>query len=178
MAASEYAFLTHWMVQGTCAEVYDVLYDGTSLPQWWPSVYLETTVMSHGCPDGVDAALDLFTKGWLPCTLRWRSTVTGVNRPHGFSLAASGDLTGTGEWQFSQRCDEVEILFDWRIRADKPLLRSLSWIFKPIFSANHHWAMARGEESLKLELQRRRARSETARAAIPPPDPTFRRHRK
>jgi hypothetical protein len=26
---------------------------------------------------------------------------------------------------------------------------------KPIFSANHHWAMRMGEESLKLELQRR-----------------------
>ncbi len=176
MSASEYAFLTHWTVPGTCAEVYDVLYDGTSLPRWWPSVYIETTIVSHGGPNGVGAALDLYTKGWLPYTLRWRSTITEVNRPDNFSLSASGDLTGAGKWQFSQRGDEVEILFDWRIRADKPLLRALSWIFKPIFSANHRWAMARGEESLKLELLRRRMTDEAALAAIPPPPPpTFRK---
>jgi hypothetical protein len=31
-------------------------------------------------------------------------------------------------------------------------LRYLSFLFKPFFSANHRWAMARGEESLRREL--------------------------
>jgi hypothetical protein len=46
---------------------------------------------------------------------------------------------------------------------------------KPIFKANHHWAMARGEESLKLELARRHAAGDpTLEAVIPaPPGPTF-----
>ena len=48
----------------------------------------------------------------------------------------------------------------------------------PIFSANHHWAMARGEESLKPELQRRRVKTETERQAVPaPPGPPFTRER-
>ena len=38
-----------------------------------------------------------------------------------------------------------------------------------MFEANHRWAMAQGEESLKLELARRRATSDAARATIPPP---------
>jgi hypothetical protein len=43
---------------------------------------------------------------------------------------------------------------------------------KPLFEANHRWAMARGEESLKLELARRRATNDAARSAIPqPPGP-------
>ena len=42
-----------------------------------------------------------------------------------------------------------------RIRAEKPLLRYLSFLLKPVFSANHRWAMARGEESLRAELGRR-----------------------
>ena len=37
------------------------------------------------------------------------------------------------------------------------------------FAANHHWAMARGEESLALEMRRRRAGSQAARDRIPPP---------
>jgi hypothetical protein len=57
------------------------------------------------------------------------------------------------------------------VRADKPLLRYGSLIFKPIFAANHRWAMATGEQSLKLELQRRHARTPAEKSAIPPPPP-------
>lgn len=47
---------------------------------------------------------------------------------------------------------------------------------KPIFAANHHWAMRKGEESLTLEFARRHAANDEARAAIaPPPRATFRR---
>jgi hypothetical protein len=53
----------------------------------------------------------------------------------------------------------VDISYDWRIRADKPLLRTLSFLLKPVFSANHRWAMAQGEASLKRELVRRHAGS-------------------
>ena len=38
---------------------------------------------------------------------------------------------------------EVEIVYDWRVRAAKPLLQQLSWLLKPVFAANHRWAMAR-----------------------------------
>jgi len=33
-------------------------------------------------------------------------------------------------------------------------MSALSFLLKPIFCANHGWAMARGEESLKIELAR------------------------
>jgi hypothetical protein len=62
-----------------------------------------------------------------------------------------------GIWTFEQEDKWVNVVYDWRIRADKPLLKSLSFLLKPLFSANHRWAMSRGEESLKLELLRRRA---------------------
>lgn len=59
-------------------------------------------------------------------------------------------------------------------RVYSELIRTLSFLFKPIFSANHRWAMAREEESLKLELTRRRATTpENAARIPPPPGPTF-----
>jgi hypothetical protein len=99
--------------------------------------------------------------------------VTANRSPHGFSLEAFGDFVGKGDWTFTQDGDWVNITYDWRIRADKPLLRALSFIMKPIFAANHHWAMRKGEESLQLELQRRRTDSNRSAVAAPPP-PTFR----
>ena len=104
----------------------------------------------------------LLTKGWLPYKLRWSFRVTET-RADGFVIEAFGDFVGRGEWLFVQDGDEVDITYDWRIRAEKPLLRIFSPILKPIFSANHRWAMARGEESLMRELARRAANARTIR---------------
>ena len=76
--------------------------------------------------------------------------------PSGFVIVASGDFDGRGEWTFAQDGAHVNVQYDWRIRAEKPLLRGLSFLLKPIFEANHRWAMARGEECFVRELARRR----------------------
>jgi hypothetical protein len=120
----------------------------------------------------VGQRVKLHTRGWLPYTLRWQSEVVESRYPNGFSLIATGDFDGRGEWTFVQDGPYVDMTYDWRLRAEKPLLRNLSFLLRPLFEANHRWAMARGEESLKIELARRRAGSKAARAAIPaPPGP-------
>jgi hypothetical protein len=161
-------------VPGTIEEVKAVLGDGPALPRWWPSVYLSVQSRKDGDADGVGSVTDLHTKGWLPYTLRWSLTITEPITDTGFALSADGDLSGTGRWTFVQEGPEVVITYVWRVSATKPLLRRLSWLLRPAFAANHRWSMARGEESLRLELRRRRATTPTQRAAIPPPPkPTF-----
>ena len=169
--APVYAFLTHWRVNATAEEVFDVLADPLALPHWWPSVYLEVKELKPGDPiTRVGRVIDLYTKGWLPYTLRWNFTVTESKRPTGFTLVAHGDFEGTGVWTIAQVDGQTEATYDWRIAAEKPLLRYGSLVFRQIFAANHRWAMARGEESLKLELRRRRGETVAA-----PPGPTFMR---
>jgi hypothetical protein len=170
-AGSDYHFVTQWHVIGTADEVVDILKDADALPHWWPSVYLGVVELEAGGPDGVGRVVELLTKGWLPYTLRWRITSVEPATAAGFSIAASGDFVGTGRWTFTQEGREVSVTYDWSIRAQKPLLRRLTWLMRPVFAANHRWAMARGEESLKLELLRRRG----ARAVPDPPQPTFQR---
>jgi len=173
--SAEYHFITHWKIRGTAEEVAEVLGDPLALPRWWPSVYLDVSEVAPGDPvTHVGRVIDLYTKGWLPYTLRWRFTVTESRGADGFKLVAEGDFVGTGVWTLVQQGDIVAVEYDWRIRADKPLLRYGSLVMRPIFGANHRWAMARGEESLRLEMQRRRAKTEAERAAVPaPPGPTF-----
>jgi len=174
MSTNDYIFLTHWRMPGRCAEVYEVLRRAEELPRWWPSVYLQVKTVVAAGPHGLGGEVDLHTKGWLPYTLRWRSRVTATDHPWGFTLTASGDLDGTGVWRFRQEDGDVAIEFDWRIRADKPLLRAWSWLLKPVFAANHRWAMKQGEVSLRLELLRRRAPTAEERERLPlPPGPTF-----
>jgi hypothetical protein len=172
--SNEYHFITRWRHAGSPEEVYDTLKDALALPRWWPSVYLDVKQLDPGGSDGIGRRIELFTKGWLPYTLRWNFVVTEAARPAGLQLEASGDFVGRGIWRLERRGEHVETTYDWRVRADKPLLRRLSFLMKPIFSMNHQWAMARGDESLALELERRRAKSDAERARIPPPPgPTF-----
>ena len=158
-------------MKGSAEDVFDVLAEPLALKQWWPSVYLDVKELKAGDPaTGVGRVIDLYTKGWLPYTLRWNFTVTESTRPSGFKLTAHGDFEGTGVWTIRQDADFVEATYDWRISAEKPLLRYGSFVFRPLFAANHRWAMARGFESLLLELRRRRGESVPA-----PPRPTFKR---
>jgi hypothetical protein len=173
---NDYEFVTVWRVAGTIDEVKDVLGDADALPRWWPAVYLSTRLVAEGEPGGIGREVELHTKGWLPYTLRWVLRITEPITDSGFALTASGDLEGAGQWTFTPDGPEVEIRYDWRVRAAKPLLQRLSWLLKPAFAANHKWAMARGEESLRLELRRRRASTATERDQVPaPPRTTFRR---
>ncbi|MGI8809939.1 MAG: SRPBCC family protein [Acidimicrobiales bacterium] len=175
---SDYHFFTEWRVAGTVEEVKAVLGDGAALTRWWPSVYLRVTQVDDGDAEGVGRALDLHTKGWLPYTLKWTLRITEAMADTGFALAATGDLEGTGRWAFRPDGPEVVITYDWRVHATKPLLRRLSWLLRPAFSANHVWAMRKGEESLRLELRRRRV-TDGSPADIPPAPPaTFARLRR
>jgi hypothetical protein len=174
--APAYRFRTVWRVPGTVAEVRAVLGDSASLTRWWPAVYLAVVPVAAGDPEGVGRTVEVFTTGRLPYTLRWTLRITETMTDDGFALAASGDLEGAGRWTFDQQGPEVVITYDWRVAATKPLIARLSPLLRPAFEANHRWAMARGEESLALELRRRRATTPAERAAVPPPPgPVFRR---
>jgi len=182
MAANDYHFVTTWQVPATREEITELLADAEGLARWWPSVYLRVREEAPGDATGCGKVVDLWTKGFLPYTLRWRFEVTRSDPPHGFRLEARGDFRGIGIWTFTPvraagdvRGPLTTVAYDWTVVAEKGILRTLSSVMKPIFSANHHWAMRRGEESLRLELARRRVARDPllADSIKPPPGPTF-----
>lgn len=174
MAANDYHFVTHWKVEATPDEVYDVLSDAGALANWWPSVYLQVDPIASGDEEGLGATYQTVIKGLMPHRLRWQSTVTALRRPEYIEIQAHGDLEGVGRSVIRAGEDgTTEVEFDWRVRAEEPFLKFSSYVLKPAFGWNHNWAMERGEESLKLEIARRRAHGDATRLADiePPPGP-------
>src|SRR5215471_9719236 len=167
--ARPYEFITEWRVAGTLDEVKSILGDDdpSAVTRWWPSVYLDVVERQQGGEGGLGRVLDLYTKGWLPYTLRWTLRVTEPLSDHGYALEASGDLEGQGRWTSDQEGPEAVILYDWRIQARKWILRRLSWLLRPAFAANHRGAMQQGETSPRLELRRRRRPGGDSAPAIP-----------
>lgn len=171
MASNDYHFITHWRIHSTLAEVAAIIEDAEGLARWWPSVYLEVKTLAKGDAMGVGKRVSLYTKGWLPYTLRWQFEVTEVTTS-GFTLVAEGDFVGRGIWTFAQEFKQdgewVNMTYDWKIEANKPLLKNFSFIAKPIFAANHEWAMRQGERSLALEVERRHAKAGDPALPAPP----------
>jgi len=153
----QYHFVTRWRVEANAQEVYDVISDPLQFPRWWRCVYRSVTEIEAGDSSGIGRCLSLHTKGWLPYALRWESVTLKAFPPHLIAIRAEGDLGGRGVWRFEQSGTFVDISFDWRVTAAKPLLRRLSFVCKPVFAANHRWAMRKGLECLKAELVHRRS---------------------
>src|SRR6185369_18044773 len=132
--SNDYHFVTRWAIPGTCQDVSEVLGNPLDLPRWWPSVYLKVEEIRPPDARGFGRRVRLLTKGRLPYTLRWEFEVVDSRHPHGFTIEASGDFAGRGVWTFAQRApvvddvDVVDVTFEWRIRAEKPLLRYLSFV--------------------------------------------------
>jgi hypothetical protein len=169
VSISDYQLISRWRVEGTCEEVSDVFRDVENLRRWWPATYLDVRVLEEGDAQGVGKVVSLHTRGYLPYSLRWQFRVAESRHPYGSTLEAFGDLQGRGIWTFRQDGLFVDITYDWKVRAQRPVVRALSLLLRPLLASNHQYAMRRGEQSLKLELARRRARTPEEAARIPPP---------
>lgn len=154
--AAGFTLITDWLLDGSIEEVADVLGDAERFPDWWPEVYLSVREVAPGDADGIGRAFALHTRGWLPYTLDWTARLVEQHRPHGWTVEATGDLVGRGVWTLEQRGPQASVRYDWRIEVEKPLLKPLTPLLKPVYAANHRWAMARGRDGLQRELARRR----------------------
>lgn len=173
MGDNDYHFVDRWRVEGDVKEVAGIVEDALSLPRWWGSVYFEVKELEKGGEHGVGKLISLRAGGWLPYTLCIKFRTVESRYPHGFSMDATGDLEGKGIWSFKQDGPFVDVVYDWTIRANKPIIEKLSFLLKPIFRSNHNWTMKRGEESLKLELLRRRANTPEEASVPAPPRPSL-----
>jgi Polyketide cyclase / dehydrase and lipid transport len=154
-----YHFVSRWRLKANTDEVYDIISEPLEYPRWWPSVYLDSSEVATGAANGTGRRFLFHTKGLLPYTLRWESSVTEAAPPDRLAFEAAGDFEGRGIWSFVQDGPFVDITFDWKLVAGKRLFRYLTPVLRPVFEANHRWAMAQGEISLREELIRYRART-------------------
>jgi uncharacterized protein YndB with AHSA1/START domain len=154
--AGEYVFVDEWDVDAPREAVFDALADARSYPEWWRPVYIESE--TDGPPE-VGRKSRQYFKGRLPYKLRTESTVTAYEPPERLEVDVVGDLRGHGTWTLTSRNGGTHVRFDWQVFADRPLLRRLTPVLRPLFRWNHNWAIARAREGLEPYA---RARANTA----------------
>ena len=173
MAPPDYQVKTTWEIEAAVHEVAEILREPASLARWWPAAFLAVEAASRpGAPPG--SAGCVWSKGWLPYTLRFEFQVTELLDARGVVVRVAGDFEGSCVCTVTPRGPGLTIAFDWQVRVHKPVIRRWSWLLRPVFVANHLWVMARGLESLRLELARRRGEAALGGVPLPPPPgPTF-----
>ncbi len=142
-----YRFLDRWLVPAEIDRVYETIGDPLGYERWWT----EFVISAEGDPGEPRAGKRnrLLVKAFLPYKVRFGLEVVEAERPTRILSRLSGDFDGTGEWRLTETPEGTEAVLDWRPRVNKPLLKYLTPLLRPLFRANHVWAMKRGERQLR-----------------------------
>jgi mannose-6-phosphate isomerase-like protein (cupin superfamily)/uncharacterized protein YndB with AHSA1/START domain len=152
--AREYVFVDEWDVDAPPPAVFDAIADARTYPEWWRPVYISTE--ADGPPEIGRVSKQHF-KGRLPYTLTTMSRIVRLDPPTLVEAEVEGDLRGRGIWTLTGRDGGTHVRFDWTVFADRPLLRRLTPVLRPLFRANHNWAIRRAQEGLEPYARSRAA---------------------
>lgn len=93
-------------------------------------------------------------RGRLPYHLRTQSTITGLEPGRLLEADIDGDLRGHGVWRLTPTSAGTHVRFEWTVFAERPLLRVMTPLLRPLLRANHAWAIARAKEGLEPYVRR------------------------
>lgn len=158
-----------WNIDADISEIHRILDDPMSLTHWWAPVFMRGELISAGDDNKVGLTARFHTKGILPHTFQFTARIDHMDEGCEMRIRTWGDFDGLGNIRLEHHNGGVSVRIRWQTRVHQPYIRGLIRLFKPIFSANHRWAMRRGREGLQAEVLRRRHAEGTARAAIAKP---------
>jgi uncharacterized protein YndB with AHSA1/START domain len=150
---NEYRFVDRWFVRAPPELAYELIGDTLGYPQWWGDVFIH--VEGDGGPPRPGRRVTIVSRGFLPYRLRWDAEVTDADPPRRFGFTMSGDFVGGGSWSLEPADGGTSAVFEFRPRVEKPGVKQLSPVLKPLFRWNHRWAMRRGERGLDALLASR-----------------------
>lgn len=127
--------------------VFDAIAHPERWPEWWRGV-VSARQHDPGDEDGIGRRGEIVWRAPLGYRVRFTIEALKIERPVLLEARAEGDLTGTGTWRFGESSGATDAVFEWRVRADKPLMRAAGPLLRPILVWNHDWLMATGEAGL------------------------------
>jgi carbon monoxide dehydrogenase subunit G len=151
MARNAYHFEDRWRIPFPPEKVWDALARPEDYPRWWRGVYLSAEPLDDG-----GKRVAVLARGWLPYKLRFTIETLRTEKPRLIEFRATGDfVTGVSHWMLKPDGDGTVVTLEWNPIVEKPLVKFLSPILKPLFRWNHEWSMRRGERQIMEYLRAR-----------------------
>jgi hypothetical protein len=120
--------------------------------QRYPSIWRDFTSVALVRGDGrtVGSVFSCVTRGRLPYSLRYQLEVVNYEEPRFALLRSSGDLVGTGRWEFSEPEPGVTLAaYYWDVALTRPILNLAATLGRRFLERNHTAVMERGYQALK-----------------------------
>lgn len=152
MATNYYIFIDKFIAPCDIETAYRYIKEIEDYPRWWGKVYKKITKLKDAPQDQPGAKYSIMVGGFLPYVLKIENEVTYIDRPYLIRFTADGDLQGKGVWSFREVEGGTEITFDWRVAANKKIIRWFSFLLKPLFRANHHYCVVKAKEGIEKDL--------------------------
>ena len=155
MPANTYRFVEWWIIpEARPEEVWPVIADARLLPVWWKGVYLGSERLGPWTEPRVGSQSRVRARGFLPYKLNFVLEATALEPGKLVEVKTSGDFIGVWRATLSPDNGGTRVNIDWQATVEKPLIRFLSPLLKPVFAWNHHWTTLRGEAGLRAYLSR------------------------
>jgi uncharacterized protein YndB with AHSA1/START domain len=152
--------VSHWRLQATLDEVWQLVARPEDFPRWWPAAFTYSLPIQTGDETGAAKVVRLEGRGFLPLLLRWHAVATHVEPAQRLVNRVWGDFEGDETWVLSGDGGWVDLEHQLNVDFRSAVIRGFGPLGRALLAANHRWSMARGEESMILELRRRSALAE------------------
>lgn len=151
MAPREYHFVTDWRCNASLERVWSVVLDIQRYPGRWRN--FRRVAVTRGDGKSVGSRIACEVHGSLPYSLRYVLEVL-ESRPHTHILLRStGDLVGTGRWQFQPDDSTTQARYDWDVATTNPILNLIAPLARGLLADNHQEVMANGYATLRPHVE-------------------------
>ena len=155
MSASDFLLVSHWRLAAPRADIWKVLKAPTHWPRWWRYV-AKVDELDHGDAAGLGAKHRVSWTSRLPYRVNLETEVVETQPEQLIRLHAEGDVRGEGCWRLADADGGCTAEYTWRVAVDKPWMRALAPLLRPVFAWNHNAVMDEGERGLKRYLETRK----------------------
>lgn len=145
--SAPFHFENQWRVNASVADVWSVLSDIESWPQWWPGLPVAVPV-DEGTASGSRA--DIQVNSPIGVTMSFGIELQDTDPPNFVKFFASGDLRGIGEWTLEQMGPITTISSVWCVTTRRMPIRLL----RPVAKRMHSHVMSAGRRGLVRRLNR------------------------
>lgn len=153
MSAAQFRLVTEWQLAAPPEAVWAVLTAPEDWPYWWRAVE-DVETLEAGDAQGVGALRRLTWRTALPYTLTFNMRTTRVEPMALIEGRAEGELSGLGRWTLTADGPGTHVRYDWIVDVEKPWMRTLAPLLRPVFAWNHGKVMGWGREDIARKLGR------------------------
>lgn len=148
----QYHFVTDWRFNAPLGKVWSVVLDIERYPIRWKNFRRVTIIRGDG--KSVGSIVECKVRGSLPYGLTYTLEVLESEEYRHILLRSTGDLIGTGRWEFaSADSGSVKAVYYWDVATTNPILNLVAPLAKGALARNHQQVMANGYAALRPHVE-------------------------